>query len=148
MTAVGLLMRVYSGWSRDDERFLEGARSLLKQLPSDTNTVLRDTYYWYYATQVLKHAGGAAWETWNQSLHPLLLRTQVRSGDMSGSWDPYRPVPDRWGSHGGRLYVTTLNLLSLEVRYRLLPLYENTVNQDSVDQGSSAPVANREIPAP
>ena len=148
MTAVGLLMRVYSGWSRDDERFLEGARSLLKQLPSDTNTVLRDTYYWYYATQVLKHAGGAAWETWNQSLHPLLLRTQVRSGDMSGSWDPYRPVPDRWGSHGGRLYVTTLNLLSLEVRYRLLPLYENTVNQDSVDQGNSAPVANREIPAP
>ena len=54
----------------------------------------------------------------------------------------------RSAGRAGRLYVTTLNLLSLEVRYRLLPLYENTVNQDSVDQGSSAPVANREIPAP
>jgi hypothetical protein len=29
--------------------------------------------------------------------------------------------------------VTTLNLLSLEVRYRLLPLYENTVNQEEAD---------------
>jgi len=35
-------------------------------------------------------------------------------------------VPDRWGPHGGRLYVTTLNLLSLEVFYRHLPLYEDT----------------------
>ena len=133
MTAVGLLMRVYSGWSREDERFLAGAESLLNQLPSDANTTLRDTYYWYYATQVLKHAGGTSWETWNQALHPLLVRTQVKSGELSGSWHPYRPVPDRWGAHGGRLYVTTLNLLSLEVRYRLLPLYENTVNQEEAD---------------
>ena len=110
MTAVGLLMRVYSGWSREDERFLAGAESLLNQLPSDANTTLRDTYYWYYATQVLKHAGGTSWETWNQALHPLLVRTQVKSGELSGSWHPYRPVPDRWGAHGGRLYVTTLNL--------------------------------------
>jgi hypothetical protein len=129
MTAVGLLMRVYSGWPRDDQRFLSGAQSLLKQLPSDANTQLRDTYYWYYATQVLKHAGGESWDAWNRALHPLLVRTQVKSGELSGSWHPHRPVPDRWGAHGGRLYVTTLNLLSLEVRYRLLPLYENTVNQ-------------------
>jgi hypothetical protein len=61
------------------------------------------------------------------------VRTQVKSGELSGSWHPYRPVPDRWGAHGGRLYVTTLNLLSLEVRYRLLPLYENTVNQEEAD---------------
>ena len=129
MTAVGLLMRVYSGWPRDDQRFLSGAQSLLKHLPSDANTQLRDTYYWYYATQVLKHAGGESWDAWNRALHPLLVRTQVKSGELSGSWHPHRPVPDRWGAHGGRLYVTTLNLLSLEVRYRLLPLYENTVNQ-------------------
>ncbi len=133
MTAVGLLMRVYSGWSRQDERFLAGAESLLEQLPSDATTTLRDTYYWYYATQVLKHAGGDSWETWNQALHPLLLRTQVKAGEMAGSWHPYRPVPDRWGAHGGRLYVTTLNLLSLEVRYRLLPLYDNIVSQESID---------------
>jgi hypothetical protein len=27
--------------------------------------------------------------------------------------------------HAGRLYVTTMNLLSLEVQYRKLPLYED-----------------------
>ncbi|MCH2179427.1 MAG: hypothetical protein MK106_11555 [Mariniblastus sp.] len=64
------------------------------------------------------------------------------------NWGPHRLVPDRWGSHGGRLFIATLNFLSLEVCYCLLPRYENTINQDSLDQGSSAPVANREIPVP
>jgi hypothetical protein len=31
-----------------------------------------------------------------------------------------------WAKYGGRLYVTTLNLLSLEVNYRHLPLYDAT----------------------
>jgi hypothetical protein len=88
---------------------------------------LRDTYYWYYATQVLKHAGGEAWEIWNSHLQPLLVRSQEKVGDVRGSWDPYQPVPDRWGPHGGRLYITAMNLLSLEVRYRLLPLYDKTI---------------------
>jgi hypothetical protein len=126
MTAVGLLMRVYSGWSRSDARFQAGADYLLDQLPSDANARVRDTYYWYYATQVLKHAGGDAWETWNAALQPLLIGSQEKQGPLRGSWHPYEPVPDRWGPHGGRLYVTTMNLLSLEVRYRLLPLYDKT----------------------
>ncbi len=46
------------------------------------------------------------------------------SGALAGSWDPLRPTPDRWAGVGGRLYVTTMNLLSLEVYYRHLPLYE------------------------
>ena len=46
---------------------------------------------------------------------------------MQGSWDPLYPVPDRWGYFSGRLYVTTMNLLTLEVKWRLLPLYDETV---------------------
>ena len=136
MTAVGLLMRVYSGWSKADPRFVKGAQSLLESLPSDADSRKRDTYYWYYATQVLKHAGGEIWDEWNDALHPLLLASQITQGEMAGSWDPYDPVPDRWGSHGGRLYVTTMNLLSLEVRYRLLPLYEKTVDGERVIEGA------------
>jgi hypothetical protein len=30
-------------------------------------------------------------------------------------------VPDRWGVYGGRIYVTALHLLALEVPYRHLP---------------------------
>ena len=128
MNSVGLLMKVYTGWKPDDERFLRGVKTLLTQLPDDKNSRVRDTYYWYYATQVIRHAGGQYWDRWSDSLHPLLIDSQELSGELRGSWDPYRPVPDRWGPHGGRLYVTTMNLLSLEVKYRLLPLYENTID--------------------
>ena len=128
MTSVGLLMKVYSGWNPDDAQFLSGVEALLTQLPSDQNSRVRDTYYWYYATQVLKHAGGDYWERWRGALHPLLISSQVKDGDLSGSWHPYEPVPDRWGPQGGRLYVTTMNLLSLEVKYRFLPLYEKTID--------------------
>jgi hypothetical protein len=45
---------------------------------------------------------------------------------LAGSWHPYDPVEDKFGRFGGRIYVTAMNLLSLEVDYRLLPLYEST----------------------
>jgi hypothetical protein len=124
MTSVGLLMRLYIDWERDDPRFRAGAQYLLQNLPDDSTMEKRDTYYWYYATQILRHLGGDEWEVWHNSLHPLLVDTQIKVGDMAGSWHPMEPVPDRWGPFAGRLYVTTMNLLSLEVDYRLLPLYE------------------------
>ena len=124
MTSVGLLMRVYGGWEKRDPRLIAGAQYMLDtQMPSDATPQQRDTYYWYYATQVMKHAGGAQWDAWDQKLRPLLTRSQETSGDLAGSWHPYKPVPDRWGAFGGRIYVTTMNLLSLEVRHRMLPIY-------------------------
>lgn len=126
MTAVGLLMRLYIDWEKTDPRFNDGAVYLLQHLPNDATIENRDTYYWYYGTQILRHIGGDAWTRWHAALHPLLVSTQIKSGEMAGSWDPLKPVPDRWGAHGGRLYVTTMNLLSLEVDYRLLPLYVET----------------------
>lgn len=128
MTSVGLLMRLYSGWRRDNSNFVRGA-DFLREHPPQIGTPrepLRDTYYWYYATQVMFHMGGDYWNEWNAKLHPLLVNTQIKQGPMAGSWDPRGPVPDRWGVQAGRLYVTTLNLLSLEVYYRHLPLYEDT----------------------
>jgi len=127
MTSVGLLMRLYTGWSRDDQRLRDGAEYLLQNLPTEIDRRKRDTYYWYYATQVLRHVGGETWERWNAELHPLLVRSQLKQGPLAGSWHPYRPVPDIWARNGGgRLYLTTMNLLSLEVDYRLLPLYDDT----------------------
>ena len=149
MTSVGLLLRLYSGWDRTDERMQKGAAELLNQMPSEQSVMVRDTYYWYYATQVLRHVGGEPWEKWyDQSLYPLLIRTQNKGqstkkltrrrlgrrvaqstsfGPMAGSWDPLYPVPDRWAATSGRLYLTTMNLLTLEVKWRLLPLYDETV---------------------
>lgn len=126
MTSVGLLMRLYTGWDRQLPAMQAGADVLLRYAP-EHGTVeksRRDTYYWYYATQVMFHMRGKHWKEWHDKLYPLLIDHQVTSGDLAGSWNPTTPTPDLWARYGGRLYVTTMNLLSLEVSYRHLPLYE------------------------
>ena len=114
----------------DNERDYDEMPDYLKEnLPSlgvKAGLSQRDTYYWYYATQVMFHMGGEHWKAWNERLHPLLVNSQVREGNLAGSWDFRRPVMDRWGPHAGRIYLTTMNLLSLEVHYRHLPLYEES----------------------
>lgn len=126
MTSVGLLMSLYNGGKKESPEMVRAADYLLGYLPREGNSEksLRDTYYWYYSTQVMFHMGGEHWQKWYENLYPMLIRTQVRDGGMSGSWEPLGDVPDLWGKYGGRLYVTTMNLLSLEVSYRHLPLYE------------------------
>jgi len=42
----------------------------------------------------------------------------------AGSWDPNKPTKDAWGEPGGRLMMTSLSCLTLEVYYRYLPLYK------------------------
>ena len=128
MTSVGLLMRLYFGWQRDRAEMMAGADHLLAHPPENgsVSASRRDTYYWYYATQVMFHMRGERWKKWHETLYPLLLNSQIVEGEMTGSWDPNYPTPDLWARYGGRLYVTTLNLLSLEVSYRHLPLYEAT----------------------
>ena len=69
---------------------------------------------------------GDHWKKWNEALHPLLVSSQSQTGRLAGSWNPHYPVRDQWAPHAGRLYVTAMNLLSLEVYYRHLPLYDET----------------------
>jgi hypothetical protein len=128
MTSVGLLMRLYTGWSRERLEMVEGADDLLLHLPQNgrIDASMRDTYYWYYATQVMFHMRGKHWQAWHDRLYPLLVNDQIVEGEFAGSWHPVVPTPDLWARFGGRLYVTTMNLLSLEVSYRHLPLYDST----------------------
>lgn len=132
MTSVGILMRMYLGWQRDREEMKSAAEYLLQYPPSigTPESPQRDTYYWYYATQVMFHMGGEYWERWNRSLNPVLLEGQIKRGSELGSWDPNLPVKDRWSPHAGRLYVTAMNLLNLEVYYRHLPIYEDTASDN------------------
>ncbi|NQT39708.1 MAG: hypothetical protein HQ581_19585 [Planctomycetes bacterium] len=128
MTAEGLLMRMYLGWKLDHPSMIKGADYLKANLPqlgaNQRRETLRDAYYWYYATQVMIHMQGDHWKTWHDRLEPLLTKSQIKTGPWSGSWHPKGSVPDRWGAEGGRLYVTTMNLLMLEVSYRKLPLFD------------------------
>jgi hypothetical protein len=128
MTAVGMLMRMYMGWRRDN-RSMQSAADYLLEYPPQMGTKRspkRDGYYWYYATMVMFHMGGDHWKQWNQQLKRVLLESQITEGEEAGSWDPVRPVPDRWSPQAGRIYVTTMNLLNLEVYYRHLPIYDDS----------------------
>ena len=116
MTAIGLLCRMYMGWNRHREPLGDGVEYLSAIGPSD-----EDIYYDYYATQVLHHWGGAEWDKWNSVLRDQLVKTQVKQGDATGSW---KPTGDRGADAGGRLYQTCLSIMTLEVYYRYLPLYQ------------------------
>jgi hypothetical protein len=125
MTALGALMRLHTGTPRGDEPIREAAAELAMIKPSygSGDVRARDAYLWYYSSQVLVQTGGTQWEAWYRQLCRLLESKQIASGSDAGSWDPLGPIPDRWGAYGGRLYVTTLHLLALEVPYRHLPTY-------------------------
>jgi len=125
MTSEAMLMRMYLGRGRDDPQLIEGAEYVKENLPEvgTPDKRLRDSYYWYYATQAMFQMSGDYWTDWNDRLSPLLQDSQVQFGELGGSWHPLKPVRDRWGREGGRLYVTALNLLMLEVYYRHLPLF-------------------------
>jgi hypothetical protein len=69
-------------------------------------------------------------------MQQTLLPTQEAEGPFEGSWDPVQPVPDRWAHAGGRIYVTTLHLLMLEVYYRHLPLFEDLILKSEVSRGN------------
>ncbi len=116
MTAEALFCQQMLGFKRDTTRNVESVRYLLENLPRLSEMNL---YYWYYGTLAMYQYGGKPWEQWNAAVRDTLIDQQVREGNLVGSWDPNGP----WGRYGGRLYSTALATLTLEVYYRLLPLY-------------------------
>lgn len=127
-TAVGLLMRMYTGWPRDDDRLARGVAYLAGLGPSRD-----DVYFNYYATQVLHHYEGPHWGGWNERLRKHLIDTQETTGPERGSWYFY----DRHGIQGGRHYTTAMALMILEVYYRYMPLYTESSVRDDLACASS-----------
>ncbi len=72
----------------------------------------------------MHNLSGIEWDVWNRQMRKILIDTQVRKGCAAGSWDPQVPSKDAWGGPGGRLMMTSLSCLTLEVYYRYLPLYQ------------------------
>ena len=110
MIAEGLLCRIYSSKKLRRNELHAGVAYLQEHLPR----VGGELYYWYYGTQVMHHYGGAPWDEWNHVMRDLLIESQETDGHPKGSWAPQ-------GGHdssGGRVYATSLALLTLEVYYR------------------------------
>jgi hypothetical protein len=120
-TAIGLLMRMYTGWRRSNFGLRFGVQCLNEWGPSKDNM-----YYNYYATQVLRHWGGAEWEQWNPQIRDYLVAKQSNRGHEAGSWH----FSGGHGDTGGRLYNTAMAIMTLEVYYRYMPLYQQKVFGD------------------
>ena len=115
-TAVGLLLNVYLGTTREHRGMIEGTNFISAKGPSENNI-----YFNYYATQLLFHTRHAQWPKWNKQMRDYLIQTQANTGHESGSWF----FKERYGSVGGRLYTTAMAVMILEVYYRYLPLFDN-----------------------
>ncbi len=116
-TAIGLLMRMYTGWQRTNFGLQRGVEHLDEWGPSEENI-----YYNYYATQVMHHWGGPLWERWNETMRDFLIAGQAKTGNENGSWF-FKGDPG--AEEGGRLYCTAMAVMTLEVYYRYMPLYRS-----------------------
>ncbi|MEZ6087207.1 MAG: prenyltransferase/squalene oxidase repeat-containing protein [Pirellulaceae bacterium] len=121
-TAVGLLCRMYLGWKKENPSLVKGVEYLAK-----TGVLKTDAYYNYYAAQVLRQYGGPHWDAFNAEMSKFLVESQEAQGHIKGSW--YFPS-GHTGTRGGRLAITSLCTMTLEVYYRHLPLYADKASED------------------
>jgi len=122
MSVVGLFARMLLGWPHDHRPLLRGVSRLGDQVPHQNHM-----YFNYYASQVLRHHGGSAWRRWNPKMREYLLKQQATEGHETGSWY----IDENWSDRGGRLYSTTLAILTLEVYYRYMPMYQEAFTGDA-----------------
>jgi hypothetical protein len=115
-SVVGLFCRMLLGWPKDHTPLRRGMAQIAAESPLESNM-----YFNYYATQALYHLGGKGWKKWNPRMRDHLVGTQAQQGHEQGSWF----FKEAWSDRGGRLYTTTLSILTLEVYYRYLPMYDD-----------------------
>jgi hypothetical protein len=113
MTGVGML-NLYLLDSHDRPQLADAAKYLVEHPVVDTTP---EPYYGiYYTTQAAFQAGDPTW-TWLWKItQSRLLPVQNK---QDGGW-PQSPS----GQEPGRIYSTSMALLSLSVPYRLLPIYQ------------------------
>ncbi len=116
MVATGMFCRQLDLAAPTEPRMAESAEILkMRQI----NVRNPDYYYVYYGTLALYQHQGPVWTDWNERIKETLPLLQKKNGSEKGSWDNSAAH----AAAGGRVVSTTLATLSLEVYYRLLPMY-------------------------
>jgi prenyltransferase/squalene oxidase-like repeat protein len=113
--AIGLFGRMILGWPHDHRPLQRGMAQMANLDPRKNHM-----YHNYYATQILHHYGGKGWERWNKRTLKYLIENQARNGHENGSWY----IQEKHSHIAGRLYTTTMAIMTLEVYYRYMPLYQ------------------------
>lgn len=112
-SAIGLLCRVYTAWP--DEAAIDRGLARLSKPGPDREGVYQN----FYLSQALLLRNHPAWPRWNRRNRDQLVARQADVGHESGSWS----FADPDTAPGGRLGHTALAILTLEVYYRLLPIF-------------------------
>jgi hypothetical protein len=112
MTGVGVLtLHLLDGAERAETA--EGAKFLAANPPIDPAQF--PYYATYYAVQAAFQAGEVAWPVVSKAQLERLIALQTPDGGWPQSTDTREP---------GRVYSTSMALLTLTVPYRLLPIYQ------------------------
>ena len=109
---------------RKNEPALTAVNLLVADLPEWKEKKI-DACYWLFGSLALHQydgPDGPLWKKWNEPMKNAIIPNQrlAKDGEKSGSWDP---ESDRWGHAGGRVYVTAMNALTLEVYYRYAAVF-------------------------
>jgi hypothetical protein len=121
-SAIGLLCRMYTGWGVDEEPLQRGITTLARPGPKP-----HAIYQNFYLAQALIQSDHPVWPRWNSRNRDQIVALQSRVGHETGSWF----FADRETAPGGRLAHTALAVLTLEVYYRLLPIYRQEAVTDA-----------------
>jgi hypothetical protein len=112
-SAVGLLCRIYTAWP--EVATLDRGLARLARAGPQPEAVYEN----FYLSQALLLREHPAWRRWNARNRDHLVARQMRAGHEAGSWT----FADSDTAPGGRLGHTALAVLTLEVYYRMLPIY-------------------------
>lgn len=117
MGAAGLLSLQVCGFYEDPT--VKGSANWLLDLKPNWET---DWFFYgtYYYAQGMFQCGDRYADRARDTVQSILLAHQERAGEHAGSWDPH------YGQEreAGRVYATSLAILSLSVKYHYLPIYQ------------------------
>jgi hypothetical protein len=126
LNAAGLLCRIFTGWKQNNDAMLRGATKLAKQGPT------KDIYATYYATQVLfqlKKQLPTEWLSWQKAMTDMLVKAQSTAGHRQGSY--FEGLEAGHAAEvGGRLYVTSMATMTMEVYFKQGVMYSSQASAD------------------
>lgn len=120
MTAAGLAMRRMIQWDRQELEPIEVKHvELLLRVPHSFEKRVEDAYYAYYGTLAEGLVASTpkpktAIADWRADAVKGILKQQEERGKWAGSWEP----SDAWGLYAGRIFTTTMYILSIENHWR------------------------------
>ena len=125
MAASIALDRQFTGHGKDDAAIQRMTGVIATQKPAYPAEGIGDeVILWYRGALVMFLQEGQKWKDWNKPLTEALLPSQIKDGDLAGSWNfRNESTPFIWG----RVGATALATLCLEIHYRYEMLNQATV---------------------